>query len=260
MDRHEVFVMAAALAYATAFALGRFILIILSLLSVLNLDLQKRFATELTASFGGEVGTAVGAILEHVDQHPKLSGVSGLIGVFVLFFSASIIISQLRVALDKINEQKPALGSSTFWGFLRSKFWAIGLILGFAFLSIASLLITALINMLYSGRENIFWLGISWFGNFFIFSGLFALIYRFVPTTGQTWKNCFYSGMVSTIFFLSGKGIISLYLGKASLGSPYGAAGSLIVFLAWVYFTALTLLMSYEISVDWFRDRFRSLS
>jgi len=255
MDKHEVFVTAPALAYATALSLAPFILIILSLLSFLGLDIHRRLSSAFTLSLGREAGAAVGAILDNAEQHPHLSGISGLIGLFILFFSASIVISQLRVALDKINEYQTSTTSFGLVSFIRRKFWAIGLILGFAFLSIVSLLVTAIINVIYPDVRGTFWLFISYLINLVIFSFLFAAIYRYVPSIKHSWKKCFYSGVISAVFFLAGKGLISLYLAKAGLGSPYGAAGSLIVFLAWVYFTALTLLMSYEISLNWLKSR-----
>lgn len=255
MDRHEVFVTAPAIAYATALSLAPFVLILLSIFSFLGLDFHRRLSTLLTTSLGGEVGATVEAILDNAEQHPNISGLSGLIGLLVLFFSASIVISQLRVALDKINEYKTNGESLGFLSFIRSKFWAIGLILGFAFLSIVSLLMTATINLIYPDLRGVFWLFISYLINLGIFSILFSAIYRFVPTKKQSWKSCLYSGFISGFFFLAGKGLISLYLAKAGLGSPYGAAGSLIVFLAWVYFTALTLLTSYEISLSWLKSR-----
>lgn len=279
MDKHEVFVTTPAIAYATTLAFAPFILILLSLLSLLGLDFHRKLSAILTSSFGEELGTAVREVLKNVDQYPHLSGLSGLFGLFFLFFSSSIVISQLRFALDKINEYKPENTSNSLLSFIRDKFWAIGLILVFAFLSIASLIITAVINALYHDIQGFLWLSVSYVINFLIFSFLFTAIYRYVPTRKQSWKNCFYSGLISTLFFLASKGLISWYfmnisiygsagasiygvadvsiynpgseegsLHNAAGASLYGAAGSLVVFLAWVYFTALILLMSYEIS------------
>ena len=260
MDRHEVFVTAPALAYATALSLAPFVLILLSLFSFLGLDFHRRLSNAFTSSLGGEAGAAVGAILDNAEQHPHISGLSGIIGLFILFFSASIVISQLRVALDKINEYQTDSTSFGLIGFIRSKFWAIGLILGFAFLSIVSLLVTAVINMIYPDIRGTIWLFVSYLINLLIFSILFSAIYRYVPSKKHSWKKCLYSGVISAVFFLAGKGLISLYLAKAGLGSPYGAAGSLIVFLAWVYFTALTLLMSYEISLNWLKSKTKNFA
>lgn len=247
-DKHEIFVMAPALAYATALALAPFVLIILSIISFLDHDLQSKFTLELTTAFGGEVGTAVKSIIENVDQHPKISGLSGLIGFFILFISASAIFTQLRIALDKINEFKGHAREDTVWTFLRGKFWSVGLVLAFAFLSIASMLVTAFIGLIYPNGEGVLWHMISFGVNFVLFTLVFTAIFRYIPSEHLSFKRCLFSGAVSTVFYLLGKTLISLYLGKAGLGSPYGAAGSLIVFLAWVYYTAITLLVSYEIS------------
>lgn len=247
-DKHEIFVMAPALAYATALALAPFVLIILSIISFLDHDLQSKFTLELTTAFGGEVGTAVKSIIENVDQHPKISGLSGLIGFFILFISASAIFTQLRIALDKINEFKGYAREDTVWTFLRGKFWSVGLVLAFAFLSIASMLVTAFIGLIYPNGEGVLWHMISFGVNFVLFTLVFTAIFRYIPSEHLSFKRCLFSGAVSTVFYLLGKTLISLYLGKAGLGSPYGAAGSLIVFLAWVYYTAITLLVSYEIS------------
>ncbi len=247
IDEHEIFVMSSALAYATALALAPFILIILSLISFLDQDLQRKFAIDLTTSFGGEVGSAVKSIMQNVDTHPQLSGLSGIIGFVILIISASAIFTHLRIALDKINEYTLPADQNNFMGYLRNKFWSLGLVLGFAFLSIASMLVTALITVFYPNGEGLFWHGMSFIVNFFLFTALFTSIFRFIPSEKLDWRHSLFSGAVSTVFYLIGKSLISLYLGKAGLGSPYGAAGSLIVFLAWVYYTALTLLLSYEI-------------
>lgn len=250
LDRHEIFIMSAALAYTTALALAPFILIILSFLSFLDNEVQIRFTLELTNIFGGQVGEAVNSIIENVDSHPKLSGLSGLVGFVILIISASAIFTQLQIALDKINEYEVPKNVSGLRLYLKNKFLSLGLVLGFAFLSIASLLVTAFISLVFPKSEELFWHIISYAINFFLFTFLFSCIYRFIPSDKLNWKRCFFSGAVSTVFYLVGKALIGLYLGKAGLGSPYGAAGSLIVFLVWVYYTSLTLLLSYEISTN----------
>lgn len=248
--KHEIFVMAAALAYATALALAPFILIIFSLVSVLDADLQQKLTLELSVAVGEEAGTTIRAIIENIDKHPQLSGLSGLIGFAVLMISASVIFSQLKVALDKINEYTSMTSENEFWSFLKNKFLSVGLVLGFAFLSIVSLLVTAFIAVIYPGQQGALWNLISFAINFILFTILFTFIYRFIPSERSKWSRCFTSGAISTVFYLIGKSLIGLYLGKAGIGSSYGAAGSLVVFLAWVYYIAATILISYQVSLD----------
>ncbi len=249
-DEHEIFVMAAALAYATALALAPFTLIILALISFLNVNLQARFSYEMEQSLGVEAGAAVTAIIQNAGQHPKIASLSGLAGFVVLIISASIVFTQLQIALNKINNYTAPKHISGIKLYLKNKFLSLGLVLGFAFLSIVSLVTTAAISIVYPNTDGQIWHALSFIISFIMFTLLFTCIYRFVPTEKMNWKKCFLSGLISTVFYLIGKSLISLYLGKTGIGSAYGAAGSLIVFLVWVYYTSLTLLLSYELSVN----------
>jgi len=249
-NKHEIFVMAGALAYATALALAPFMLIILSFASLLSPDLQQNIYQGLNSAVGEKIAGTILAMIESADNNRELSGVSGVIGVIVLAVSASIIFSNLQIALDKINEHAFNKDPSGFWFFIKSKLFTMGLVFGFAFLSVASLVFTMVIAIFYPEGMGALWGLVSFVVNFSVFSFVFTAIYRFVPTDKAKWKNCIISGVISTIFYLVGKKVIGLYLGKAGLESSYGAAGSLIVLLVWVYYTALTLLFSYEFTRD----------
>ncbi|RYZ86121.1 MAG: hypothetical protein EOP06_15085, partial [Proteobacteria bacterium] len=109
-----------------------------------------------------------------------------------------------------------------------------------------SLMATTVLAVAFDGSEGVLWQVVSFVITFAAFAVLFAAIYRFVPSDKLSWRRCAVSGFVSAIFYVIGKTLIGLYLGKAGLESSYGAAGSLVVFLAWVYYTALTILVSYE--------------
>jgi membrane protein len=252
IDRHDVFIMSAALAYTTSLALAPFMLIILSLLSFLNFDMQEKFTTQIGYALGPEVQSVVDAIVKNLQNHSQLSEISGVIGFVVLLISASAIFSNLQIAIDKINEYKVPENRMGFSYYLKNKFLSLGLVLGFAFLSIVSLLVTTFITMLYPSNEVLFWQAVAQIVNFLLFAFLFTAIYHFVPTERLIWKKSVFAGMISTLFFLLGKSMISSYLAGAGLGSMYGVAGSLVVFLAWVYYTSLMILLSYEISLEVF--------
>lgn len=249
-NKHDIFVMASSLAYTTALALAPFMLIILSFASLLSPDLQQNIYEGLTTAVGDKIASTILAMIENADQNPKLSGLSGVIGISVLAVSASAIFTNLKIALDKINEHAFTQDSGGFWTFVKGKLFSMGLVFGFAFLSVASLVFTMLLAIFYPDGVGFLWGLLSFTVNFSAFALVFTAIYRFVPTDKATWKSCIISGVISTIFYLVGKQLIGLYLGKAGLESSYGAAGSLIVLLVWVYYTALTLLFSYEFTRD----------
>lgn len=249
-SKHDIFVMASSLAYTTALALAPFLLITLSFASLLSPDLQQNIYEGLATAVGEKIAGTILAMIESADSNPKLSGISGVIGVVVLAISASAIFSNLKIALDKINEHAFAKGPSGLWIFVKGKLFSMGLVFGFAFLSVASLVFTMVIAIIYPEGMGFFWGLVSFAVNFSLFALVFSAIYRFVPTDKATYKSCIISGVISTIFYLIGKRVIGLYLGNAGLESSYGAAGSLIVLLVWVYYTALTLLFSYEFTRD----------
>jgi membrane protein len=246
VDKHGLFTLSGSLAYTTALAIAPFLLILLSLASLLGPELQEKLYVNLASSIGEKAGQTILDIVQNTRKNSSFSGWSGLIGFIILVISASAIFAQLRVALNKINEHEAEKDKSGLWLFMKDRFLSMGLVFGFAFLSIVSMMASTTIAIIFPGGEGVFWEAISIMVNFVIFSVLFMAIYRVIPSDKLDWRRCRISGMVSAIFYLIGKNLISLYLANAGIESSYGAAGSLVVFLVWVYYTALTLLTSYE--------------
>lgn len=246
VDRHDIFTLSGSLAYTTALALAPFVLILLSIASILTPDIQDKIYLQLASSIGEKAGQTVIDIVQNAKKNSSFSGISGIIGFVILVISASAIFIQLKVALNKINDHDTSKDKSGFWVFIKDRFLSMGLVFGFAFLSIVSLIASTAISVVFQGTEGIFWQGVSLLVNLIIFSVLFTAIFKVIPSDKLDWRRCRISGIVSAIFYLIGKNLISLYLAHAGLESSYGAAGSLVAFLVWVYYSSLTLLVSYE--------------
>ncbi|MBC7428506.1 MAG: YihY/virulence factor BrkB family protein [Bacteriovorax sp.] len=250
IDRHEIFTLAGSLAYTTALALAPFVLILLSLSSLLSPELQDKLWVQLATTVGEKAGDTVLAIIDNTKKSSTMSGISGTIGFIILVVSASAIFAQLRVALDKINEHKVEKSRSGIMLFLKDRFLSMGLVFGFAFLSIVSLMVSTMMSVFLEGGEGFLWSLLSMVINLSLFAILFTAIYRVIPSDEMEWKKCRVAGFVSAIFYIIGKNFITLYLAHAGLESAYGAAGSLVAFLAWVYYTSLTILVSFEFTKD----------
>nr|BDT27510.1 YihY/virulence factor BrkB family protein [Bacteriovorax sp. HI3] len=246
VDKHDIFTLSGSLAYTTALALAPFVLILLSLASILTPDVQEKIYLQLASSIGEKAGQTVIDIVQNAKKNSSFSGISGIIGFIILLISASAIFIQLRVALNKINDHDTAKDKTGFWFFIKDRFLSMGLVFGFAFLSIVSLIASTAISVVFQGGEGLFWQGVSLLINLIIFSVLFTAIFKVVPSDKLDWRRSRISGIVSAVFYLIGKNLISLYLAHAGLESSYGAAGSLVAFLVWVYYSSLTLLISYE--------------
>ena len=255
IDKHEVFVLAGSIAYTTALALAPFVVIILSVASLLGQNIQNNLYTELSATLGPKVGATFKTLIENSDNQPSLSTLSGIIGFLLLAFSASALFTQLRFALDKMKNYTPKEARSGAWNFIKEKFLSVGLVFAFAFLSVVSLLATTAIALVVPNGEGLLWEGVSLAINFILFTVLFSAMYRFIPTEKLPWKRCWIAGGVSSAFYLVGKSLVSLYLAKAGVESSYGAAGSIVLLLVWVYYTAILLLVSFEFTNDVLWDR-----
>jgi membrane protein len=255
IGKHRVLMLAAAIAYTTAVSLAPFILILLAVASLLGQQFQNQIYIQMTALLGEQAGAAIRLVVENADNDQKLTTISGLVGFAILVVSASVIFSQLRAALDIIDELEVEQQGSAIWAFFRDKILSVGLVLGFLFLAITSLAITTIIAGIFDGREAFYWQIGSSLANLAIFTALFTVMFHYIPSERNRWWNSLISGLCATVFFLLGKHFIGLYLGQASVGSAYGAAGSLVVFLVWVYYTTFVLLVSYEFANNIFLDR-----
>lgn len=252
IGEHRVLMLAGSIAYTTALALAPFVLIMLAFASLLGQHFQNQMYKQMTSLLGGEAGSAIKMVVENADNNKSATTISGLIGLAVLAVSASAVFSGLRLALDMINETPDDKQPSGIMGFFQEKFLSLGLVFGFVFLAVVSLAVTALLSGAFAGAEATLWTAVSFVINVVLFTGLFTAMFRFIPTERLGWRPSAIAGACAAAFFLIGKTIIGVYLGNAAVGSAYGAAGTFVVFLVWVYYTSATLLISYEFATNVF--------
>jgi len=144
---------------------------------------------------------------------------------------------------------------------IRARFLSITLVLGVGFVLMVSLVMSAVVaamgrylNERWPGSET-FLRGVEVAASFAIVSFMFMLIFRFVPDAKMAWLDVALGAVVTAALFTGGKTLIGLYLGKSSFASVYGAAGSLVIFLAWVYYSAQILFFGAEFTQVYARAR-----
>jgi membrane protein len=199
---------------------------------------------------GTEGGKAIQSMLASADK-PGTGIAATVVGFLMLLFGASAVFGELRDSLNAVWGVRPAVGSGLV-GLIRYRFFSFALVLGIGFLLMVSLLFSALIAALgkFLGSflpvpELVLHLAnlvLSWVA----VTGLFALLYKVVPDVKIEWRDVWIGAAVTSFLFSVGKFLIGLYLGKASVGSAYGAAGSLVVFLVWVYYSAQIFFLGAE--------------
>lgn len=199
---------------------------------------------------GREGGEAIQAMLEHA-KRPNAGLIAGLAGILTLLFGASGVFIELRDSLNLIWDVTGKKASG--WkAILRERFTAFAMVVGIGFLLMVSLLANAAITAagnFFGGMlpvpESVLQL-INMAVSFVGVTIAFALLYRVVPDAPIEWRDVGIGAAVTAALFSIGKFLIGLYIGKAALGSAYGAAGSLVVFLVWVYYSAQIFFLGAE--------------
>jgi len=245
--------MGAALAYYALFSIAPLVLIVVSIAGLVFGDDAARgqILEQLRGLMGEQGASAVQAMLKSLNK-PRQGMVGTAIGVVVLLVGATGVFGELQNALDRIWRAPARARRSGIFSLLRSRLLSFGMVLGIGFLLIVSLVASAAIAALGSWWEPVFpgWEALAQavtflFGLVFI-TLMFAMIYKIMPRATIRWRDVWIGAAVTSLLFNAGKFAIGLYLGKSGLASGFGAAGSLVVLLFWMYYSAQIFLLGAE--------------
>jgi membrane protein len=180
---------------------------------------------------------------------------TNVIGVVLLIVTASSIFGEMQTALNKIWRAEPK--TTIWWRMARGRFMSLLLVVALGFLLLTSLVMSAAIHALGERIDYVLPIGsflahILNFGiSFVLVAVLLAAIYRALPDSEIEWRDVMVGAIGTTILFNIGEFFISLYLGSATVGYRYGAAGGVIVLLLWIYYTAQIFLLGAEFTRVW---------
>ncbi len=256
VKKDSIFTQSAALSYYTALSLAPLLILLVTLLSTLAPDFQVKLLANIRGLVGPEAAQATKMIIDNAKEKPDVRTWAGLFGVLTLLFSASVIFGQLRTTLNQIFEMPPERPPDEkkrawyygIWTFARDKLFNMGMVLTFVFISIVSLLISSAISFYFNGTQEIIGQIVNFIVSMTIFTLLFAGIYLFLPTYKIKRRVALMSGFLTALLFTLGKSLIGLYIGESAVGSAYGAAGSLIILLVWVYYSSAIIFFCAEIA------------
>lgn len=245
--------MGAALAYYTIFSLAPLLLIVISIAGFVYGEEAARGAIfgQLAGLVGPEGATAVQGLLKTVNK-PGESIVATIIGIATLLLGATTVFGELQDALNRIWRAPTDRQYTGIWKMVRRRMLAVGMILGLGFLLIVSLVLSAVLAALGT------WMGPAFVGwelllhvvnfviGFVVITALFAMIYKIMPRVNIPWRDVWLGAAVTALLFSIGKFLIGLYLGRSSVASGFGAAGSLVVLLVWIYYSTQIFLLGAE--------------
>jgi membrane protein len=244
--------MGASLAYYTILSLAPLLIVVIAVAGfVFGRDAASgALVTQIQGMVGTEGGQAIQSILKHAAEKKSTGVVASIIGFLTLLVGASSVALELRSSMNKIwGVKDPGLGVS---GFLKERSYAIAIVLGAGFLLLVSLVVSAVLASVDKFFSGILPMPpfvaeiINVLISLVVIAGILAVIFKFVPAVPLKWRDVWIGAAFTSVLFTIGKTAIGIYLGKASIGSSYGAAGSLIVILVWIYYSAQLLFFGAE--------------
>ena len=249
----EPFQLAAALSYYTLFSLAPLLLIAIGVAGLVfgREAAQNQIVETLQGMIGQDSAKAVQEMIQASSEKPKTGMLSTIIGFVALLFGAGGVVGQLQTSLNKMWEVTPKPGQG-IWGFLRQRFFSFAMVLAIGFLLLVSLVVTAVLSSFTSmlssflGDATFVAHAIDILVSFGFVTLLFALIYKYVPDVEIQWRDVWVGAALTSILFTIGKYLIGLYIGTSGVNSTFGAAGSLITILVWVYYSSLIFFLGAE--------------
>jgi len=254
--------LAAALSYYTAFSLPPLLVLLIGIGGfVYGTDVvQERLMNQI----GQLVGDDSALLLDQAISEAQTTGTGAavLIGVGALLLGATGVFGQVQDALNTIWEASPQK-TDGIWGIIRSRLLSLAAVFGTGFLLLVSLVVSAAIGGVIDMAGQIetlepFLIVIDLVTSAGVITVLFALMFKFLPDVEIAWRDVWFGAFVTAVLFVIGKFGIGLYLSMSDVGSAYGAAGSLIIILAWIYYSALILFFGAELTQAWATERGRS--
>lgn len=244
--------LAAALAYYTAFSIAPLLIVVIA---VIGLALgQDAARTQIINQIRGELGQDAAQVIQTMIESTsdKDTGIiATLVGIVAVVLGAAGFFGQLQDALNTIWEVTPKPGGGIL-NMVKERFFSFTMVLGIAFLLLVSLLISSLVTNISTlvggmlpGTEFLAQ-AINFLVSFLIITFLFALIYKVLPDVTIDWRDVWVGAAMTALLFNIGKLLLGLYVGNTEFSSTYGAAGSIVVLLVWVYYTAQILMFGAE--------------
>lgn len=242
----------AALAYYTVFSLAPVLVIVIAVAGALfgHEAAQGEIVGQIRGVVGEEAATAIQSLVQSAGR-PGTGPWATLVGLFVLLLGSTSAFSQLQSALNRIWDV-PTREHAGIGSLIRARLLSFAAVLGTGFLLSVSLVLSAAVAALsrvggglIPGLGGVLWLA-DVLGSMIVHTLLFAMIFKLLPDAGVRWRDVWVGAAVTAGLFFIGKFVIGAYLGSSDLGAAYGAAGWVILILAWVYYSAQIVLFGAE--------------
>ncbi|MEP7053268.1 MAG: YihY/virulence factor BrkB family protein [Pseudomonadota bacterium] len=251
-DEDNVTRLAASLAYFTLLSIAPLIILAVA---VAGLAFGEEAARQhIAGELSGVVGRGAAGAIESIAKNARAPGsgvFSVIVGLIVLLFGASGVFGELQSALNTVWEVAPKPGRGVL-GIVKDRFFSFTMVVGVAFLLLVSLIVSAALTWVGQAFASSLpggaavWQVLNFCISLAVVTALFALMFKTVPEAHIQWRDVWVGSAVTAVLFTLGKFGLGIYLGSAGVSSAYGAAGSIVALVIWVYYSSQVLLLGAE--------------
>jgi len=249
----DVFLYAAAIAFYTIFSLAPVLLISAGIASLVFSEQQAE--DQIIREIGNLTGTEGAKVARQVLQNVTLlkgSPMAVVLGILTALIGSTAVFANLQSSLNQVWQVQSKTDLSTIKVLIRVRMRSFGIVLAVGFLLLVSMVFSALLNGI-QGMMDDQMKQVSWLWNlmntlisFGVITLLFAMIYKYLPDVKISWRDVVIGAALTSVLFSIGKYMIGFYLGNVAIGSTYGAAGSFVVLLIWIYYSSLIFFFGAE--------------
>lgn len=251
--------MGAALAFYTMLSLGPLLVLVITIAGMVmgREAAQVALMSEVSGLLGDTGGEAIESLLNAASTEEG-GIIATLVSAFTLLLGATTVFAELQTDLDriwKVTEKKKASG---VMGFLRTRLFSFGLVVAIGFLLLVSLVASATVSFVGErvfGGTQVLMRVLELAASVGVLTLLFAMVYKILPSRGIPWSDVWVGSAVTALLFTIGKFLIGLYLGKSAVASEFGAAGTLVVVIFWVYYSAQIFFLGAEFTKEYSLSR-----
>ena len=246
--------MGASLAFYTLFSMAPLMLVAIGLAGFVagRDEAQAALIANVSHLIGEQAAIGVEDLLDRA-THAEEGIVPAIVGFATLFFGATTVFAELRADLDRIWHHKPAKPRGGFYRLLCTRSMAFLMVLAIGVLLMVSMLATTFISAIGSqllGKSKLAMYLPEFFLSFGVMTLLFAAIYKILPSTRLAWRDVWLGAAMTSVLFWIGKSLIALYIAHAGVASNFGAAGTVVLLIVWVYYSAQIFFFGAELTKE----------
>lgn len=246
----DMLTMAASLAFYAMLSLAPMLILLVTVGGLLGPQTQERLVSRIQTAMGPQAGGAIGQLIEQASAKRVAMTFSAIAGLVVTLVAATAVLGHLQRFLNRIFEVHMKKGFVFKWFYKR--LMSLLLLIGIGILLVASIVVGSIV----SGMDwRIPWLPqvVSLAVNLVLFTLIFMIMFTVLPDVKISWKSTFIGGLITAVLFLIGSWAISFYLGQKGVSSVYGAAGSLVVLLLWIFYSGVIIMFGAELTESYLR-------